>query len=386
MGLLILFTGCNTICYVVIDLIYNTLFHSLSKVPGPFWSKLSSVPFFYHAIRGDRHIWTWQLFQLHGDKIRTAPNVVLFRDPDAYNTIFSWKANVRKSNFYAAWQRNEHAKRRRLLNLAFTERSLKASGLFMERHVDRWNELFLAKVEERDEEGWRSPVDISKKTEFLMFDNMGDLAFGADFRTKEPGDSKLKAVPHVIKEYMAFANPIAKSPLLGLIDADPDTGELAYKTAADLMPEANLLIIAASHTTNATISSFFFYFGHNPRVYRKLVQEIRSTFTKPDEIAQGPKLTGCTYLRACIDEAMRFTTGGPSELPRVIQKSGQELLDDIYPEGVEVGCPSWSLNSKEATFGDATTFRPEHWIPYSGPDTFNPPEEVARIKKLVHGS
>ena len=164
---------------------------------------------------------------------------------------------------------------------------------------------------------------------------------------------------------------------------DPETGELAMPWDT-LLSDANLLIIAGSHTTTAITTSLFFYITHNPRVYNKLVTEIRSTFNSAEDIIHGPRLTGCKYLRAVIDETLRFTAGSPEELPRIILKPDLTINGQFYPEGTEVGCPAWSMNRNENIYNDSHTFRPERWIVSEHPDSYNTAEDVARTKNLLH--
>lgn len=76
----------------------------------------------------------------------------------------------------------------------------------MSEHTDRWNELTLA--DKVDKEGWTLPRDMARWTEYLIFDMLGDLCFGVDFRTKEAGENKLKEIPHFIAKYMSFTNPV----------------------------------------------------------------------------------------------------------------------------------------------------------------------------------
>lgn len=42
-------------------------FHPLSKYPGPILARFSGWPSFWHTIKGDRHIWLWQLHQVYGN-------------------------------------------------------------------------------------------------------------------------------------------------------------------------------------------------------------------------------------------------------------------------------------------------------------------------------
>ncbi|KAF2691172.1 cytochrome P450 [Lentithecium fluviatile CBS 122367] len=329
---------------------------------------MPGLPSFYHACLGDRHIWLWQQFQVYGNKFRAAPNVLLFNTPEAWNSLFDIKANVRKPGFYDAWLRNNndlntlnctdvalHAKKRRLLNLAFTERSLRVWEPFVTKHTDRWNQLLPGEK-------------------------------------REPGENKLKVISHFIAEHMKSPS----SPLLELILCLKSRGlsnlmELAMpkniKEYSKIVQEsAHLLIIAGSDTTTNMICAAFFYLTHFPRAYAKLVNEIRETFSSPGEMVYGQALlTDWKYLRACMDEAIRLAPAGPSELERTVLRGGATIAGDVLPEGVNVGVVHWAFNRNEEFYGgDAHIFRPERWIVSDNPADGNPEEEVNRVKRGLH--
>jgi len=199
--------------------IYNLYFHPLARVPGSLFARISGIPAWYHALLGDRHIWLWQQFQIYGDVVRTAPNTVMFCSSQAVTDIYGTKGNVRRSDFYAVWERHkedksaftsidraEHARRRKILNLAFTEKSTRAASTFIIRHVDRWCELVAGDCHGND---WSAPVDFSEKVDGLIFDIMGDLSFGASFDIKEPGENPLKVIPHNVARYIQYMNPVS---------------------------------------------------------------------------------------------------------------------------------------------------------------------------------
>ncbi|KAI1498016.1 benzoate 4-monooxygenase cytochrome P450 [Biscogniauxia marginata] len=412
--------------------VYSLFFHPLAHIPGPFWGRISGFPSWYHTYRGDRHIWLWQQFQIYGNRIRPEPNTVLFCDSQAYADIYSMKSNVRRSHFYEAFKRNEHettvlttidvaehARRRKRLNLCFTEKSIRAASSFIIKHVDRWIQLIMEENETVTE--WSSPVDFSEKVDALVFDIMGDLSFGRSFDIKEPGENPLKSTPHNIAEYtrfyyLMFRFPLIKfllwlkprglNQLLNLVAPpaaraydkfvddsvtnrvalqkeqaekpeaerrqdmfyfmsqarNPDTGLPPYADEAELRADSSLLIVAGSDTTAVSLSSIFFYLTGDPWRLQKLTDEIRSTFESAEDIVHGPRLLACTYLRACVDEGMRLTPAGSSEFPREVLPGGLVIKGEHYPEGTIVGTAPWVDSRSVEVFGDAEVFRPERWI------------------------
>ncbi|CAG8982845.1 hypothetical protein HYALB_00006655 [Hymenoscyphus albidus] len=397
------------------QIIYNAFLHPLSKVLGRFFARVSGLPSWYSAMSGDRHIWLWQLFQIYGPKVRITPNTVVFCDPVAYRDIYSNKANVQKGPFYEAWQKDEydvntfstrekkvHARQRKMLNQSFTEQSLLASQPFMVKHVDRWIELLVLGTQDGE---WSEPM------------NFADLS-----DTLEPGENPFRVIPHSVVQYMQFFYPLTRSPMLELIlwlkpggldnlfksitpphiknyvnfvqtcvdkrlalyseqkkeavsaqrqdmfwflcDAKDDDGRPAYSDG-ELHAEANMLIVGGTDTTSLQLAGIMFYLTRDICRLQKLVQEIQSRFQTPEDIVHGPELTGCTYLRACIDETMRLSPSGPSELPRQVRKGGTIINGDFYQEGTIVGASGWETGHNEDVYGEEV-FRPERWIPDEG--------------------
>lgn len=142
---------------------------------------------------------------------------------------------------------------------------------------------------------------------------------------------------------------------------DPETGGPAY-TADDLWMEAHLLIIAGSDTSTTAFAGTLFYITRYPRVYARLVQEIRTTFQTADEIRSGTKLLGCRYLRACLDESMRMSPPAPGEMTREVMAGGLEVDGMLVPAGTQIGTSAYSLHHNESVFPDPFVYRPERWI------------------------
>jgi cytochrome P450 len=98
-----------------------------------------------------------------------------------------------------------HARKRRVLNSAFSEKAIRSAEAFVWKHVDRWNELL---IEGNDGEEWTEPKNFSNLIDYLVFDIMGDLSFGKSFELKEPGENKYRHMPHTIAEFVQIMYPV----------------------------------------------------------------------------------------------------------------------------------------------------------------------------------
>lgn len=156
-----------------------------------------------------------------GEAFRFKPDGVLFNSPSAYRAIYQTKANTKKGKFYEIWSRNSqyintlttidkiaHARKRRVLNSAFSEKAIRSAETFVVKHVDRWTELIIS---ENDGKEWTAPKNMSDLSDYLVFDIMGDLSFGTSFNLKEVAENQFKHIPHTIADYMQFMYPVRKS-------------------------------------------------------------------------------------------------------------------------------------------------------------------------------
>lgn len=143
---------------------------------------------------------------------------MVINTPSAFKTIFGPKGNVRKSDYYKVWPRTEdtvntwsttdtvqHGRKRRVLNFAFSERALRDAETFIHENVDRWLDLLGQQKKEGDE--LTASMDMEHQVTYLVFDILGDLAFGKRFDMKEPG-SKLRHVPEMMIGFMELVHPV----------------------------------------------------------------------------------------------------------------------------------------------------------------------------------
>jgi cytochrome P450 len=121
-------------------------------------------------------------------------------------------------------------------------------------------------------------------------------------------------------------------------------------------------IIAGSDTTSTAMAATLFYLVRNSHALSTVTKEIRDKFSSVEDIVHGPALGSCTYLRACIDEAMRLSPSVGGILPREIQAGGMTVDGHVLPAGVVVGTPHYTIHHNEDYFPAAYSYLPERWL------------------------
>lgn len=110
------------------------------------------------------------------------------------------------------------------------------------------------------------------------------------------------------------------------------------------------------------MAATIFYLVRNPRALKIVTEEIRSKFTDVDEICHGPLLASCTYLRACIDEAMRLSPSVGGILPREVLAGGITIEGKAIPAGTVVGVPHYTIHHNESYYPSPYEYVPERWL------------------------
>ena len=117
-----------------------------------------------------------------------------------------------------------------------------------------------------------------------------------------------------------------------------------------------------SDTTSTTLTVTIFYLLHDPQVLERAKAEIRCTFASAEDIRTGPTLNKCSFLRSCIDEALRMSPPVGAILPRIVLPGGLNVLGHTIPYGTEIGCPIYALHHHESFVPHPFTYNPSRWI------------------------
>jgi cytochrome P450 len=124
---------------------------------------------------------------------------------------------------------------------------------------------------------------------------------------------------------------------------------------------AVLFLVAGSETTATTMAGTTALLLKHPDAYKKVVQEIRSSFTSASEITidAAEKLT---YLKACVQEALRYYPPTPTGFPRLAPKAGGYVSGQYLPGGTSVYVSQHAANHSERNFRDPEAYVPERWL------------------------
>ncbi|KAF5286768.1 hypothetical protein FQA39_LY04191 [Lamprigera yunnana] len=108
------------------------------------------------------------------------------------------------------------------------------------------------------------------------------------------------------------------------------------------------------NTVAHSIAFLLYNLAQNPKVQRKLYQEVSSEFNL------GKNVTSLTYLSACIKESLRLNPPMPI-LSRVLS---QDTIVHNYriPKGTYILIGTHLSSMREEYFEDAHRFKPERWL------------------------
>ncbi|KIY49616.1 cytochrome P450 [Fistulina hepatica ATCC 64428] len=204
----------NVLAFVVILLVTVLLVHIVPWVidshrlrgyPGPFLAQFTDLWLGKVSTTGHRSEVIHGLHQKYGPIVRIAPNHVSIASPEALQTIYAHGNGALKSDFYDAFvsisrgvfntrDRAEHARKRKIISHIFSQKSVLEFEphvrLYVGQLLDRWDALYDSAVKglsgDDGEGGWfgrdgRLWLDCLPWANYLAFDIIGDLAFGAPF-------------------------------------------------------------------------------------------------------------------------------------------------------------------------------------------------------------
>ncbi|PHH85273.1 hypothetical protein CDD83_664 [Cordyceps sp. RAO-2017] len=400
-----IYCGGAIICVIAVaQYIYAGLTNTLSHVPGPWYTRFTSLPSTAFVILAHHPEWVHALHARYGPVVRISPHEVDVADPSAAQRIHRARSGFLKSPFYSLLITDSssvfneirpevHRKYKRLLTGPMSETGLKA---FLPR-IDGKVRLAIDRM--RSENKIRGAADIAKWFMFLSFDIIGDLTFGESFGQLESG-RKTQSVDDFVS--LGFVGglrsmfpTIAKISLFLPIPVFRNATKIQYRTfdyaekalsrhrtrveqtGSDLRPtvfsrlytaeaeetwspieirdNAQVFIVGGSDTTANSMIYLIWAVCKIPQVKAKLLKEL-------EILQQGygyEDLRDKSYLNCIVNETLRLYTALPAGLPRLVPTGGAELAGHFIPEGATVMTQAYSLHRDENAFPDPYRFYPE---------------------------
>jgi cytochrome P450 len=287
----------------------------------------------------------------------------LEKDPAVYRKPPNEIASLLTAN------RADHARMRRVLGHAFSDRASRDQEPVVESYVD----ILIKRLHEQVEGLEGGKLDISNWFRWLSFDIAGDLSFGESFECLQnqqlhswanmitgflKADVCLGAcnrfyafqriLPYLIPKqtrlmmddhWAATVEKVSRRLKLGARRPDFISPIIKYNeegkglTEGEIQSNASLFIVAGSDSVATVLTGTTFYLLQHPEVMRKLTDEVRSTFKTEKEI-NSRSVARLPYMIACLDETSRIYPTVSTGQAVVVAPEGDMIGNTWIPGGV----------------------------------------------------
>ena len=311
--------------------------------------------------------------------------------------------------------RQEHTRKRKTISHTFSTKSVGQFEQYMHHNLEllvtQWDKL-------SKQAGGYAKIDSLNWFNYTAFDIIGDLAFGAPFGMLERGADMAEIREHpdkpptyapaievlnrrgevsgtigcwpYIKPYAKYlpdpfftkgvkavenlagiaiarvkarleAGDSGRVDLLArLMEGKDEAGNKLGRE--ELTAEALTQLIAGSDTTSNTSCAILFHCLKNPKVVKKLQDEIDAAIPTTQDVPIFEQVKDLPYLDHVIKETMRIHSTSSLGLPRVVPAGGATVLGRFFPAETVLSVPAYTMHhSKEIWGSDADEFRPERW-------------------------
>lgn len=158
--------------------------------------------------------------------------------------------------------------------------------------------------------------------------------------------------------------PEGKTIFHEIMRSDIPDSEKGTRRLAD---EAMVIVIAGSETTAATLVALTYRLLSEPKLLKRLKQELETAIPDPNGLPQASKLDGLPFLNALIEEAIRFYPGATHRQDRIAPDEDlvYEYPDGrtvIVPAGTPIGMTAPLLNRHPSIYDRPDEFLPDRYI------------------------
>ncbi|KAI9871700.1 MAG: hypothetical protein M1830_002597 [Pleopsidium flavum] len=407
---------------------------SIRDIPAPFPAAFTNLWLLYQCRQGKRYLAVDNAHKKYGPLVRIQPDHVSVADPDAIPIIYGHGNGFLKSQYYDAFvsierglfntrDRAEHSRKRKTISHTFSTKSIGQFEQYMHHNLEmlvkQWDRLSANAPKDK---GAYAQFDSLHWFNYLAFDIIGDLAFGAPFGMLEKGKdiAEVRLTPDSPPTYapaievlnrrgevsgalgcLPALKPYAKylpdrffrdgleavENLAGIAVArvnarlQPDVAEKNERVdllarlmegkdengdklgRQELTAEALTQLIAGSDTTSNTSCALLFWCLKTPGVMEKLQKELDEAIPNNDTIPDFATVKDLPYLHNVITETLRIHSTSSLGLPRLVPPGpGITIHNHHFPQNTVLSVPAYTIHHSTAIWGaDADEFRPERW-------------------------
>ncbi|RYP80987.1 hypothetical protein DL770_006032 [Monosporascus sp. CRB-9-2] len=390
----------------------------LRRYPGPFIARWTRLWYLYQASTGKSQLELKRLHDKHGPIVRIAPHIIDIDIPEMIKTIFSTKGDWLKTEFYhgssalvngrvvlnlfSQTDPVKHAKERKPIAKHYSPTATTA----LEPHMDKVINKLCCELEKRFIDGPNrgTVFDLGRWILFCAVtfsEPIGYLDKGKDFDgTLRNADKAMDYFSVVgtmpFLDYVFDKNPACRMgppgfntitgiSLRHLLDRcqgkdkdthGPDPPDFLDKfieekeADPDNVDDAQIIswlmvnMIAGADTTAITIRSALYFSLKQPRVWKRLTEEILAADFRGRTPPPYKEVRAMPYVDAVVREALRVLPGVSMTMERYVPRGGYRLPNgDYLPSGTVVGMNPYVTNRNKSVYGvDAEEFRPERWL------------------------
>lgn len=393
----------------------NLLFFSpLSRIPGPWIRRLSSLPLLYTSYIGTEAREIARLHEKYGQIVLIAPNDVDIADSAAINPIYVEKGGFPKISQYRNYDVDGHQSIFSTLDNGYRGKRAKAvAGMFAQGRVreqcqvggviEKVMDEFVGFIKLAKERGMEK-LDVLDLSRRLANDVLTGYLFGERYGAFDELDTQVNSKSQNAQAFSAsgfvdgfvavgrlFLLPVwLYQPLVSLLawyypdpqaessevfinsyaerivqrydtpesleKASPDTYQARLLKAGiavdETMAQCKDLIFAGTDSTSTNVATIIWNLCRQPDTLKRLYDELSQADTKSDT----------PLLHATVREGLRVGMANPTRLARVVPEAGWIWNGQLISPGTSVGCSSYVLHFDADTFPKPFDFNPNRWM------------------------
>ncbi|KAG5984542.1 hypothetical protein E4U55_004325 [Claviceps digitariae] len=411
---------CLCVLYGAWKIIYALFLSPLSHIPGPTFSRLTSIRGTWATLMGRTTKVALADYETYGDVYVAKPNAVFLCDPEDARYVLSI-GEFRKTDMYRMFEYEgvpnvstltdpvEANRRRRqlhpFLNYGFL---VKVEDIILEKGYlalkARWDEAICRTTAIRGNRDSQTIVNYRVDTQLAMFDITGLLVFGRNFhalrdtnldytswvnntltymllnhyfpvlkrwpfagitwRLKRSYDNLAQFSRESItirKELLARGGVKPVDLLQALLDSvEPDSK--IQMTTGEVQTESISMLVGGSESTSSIISWVIHFLMLYPKELIRVVNEVRSEFPLDHVITHAESRARLPYLEACIYETLRCIPTASTSFPRISHHRGITIKGYYIPPSTEIVTNKCAAHIHKGTWHEPFDFKPDRFI------------------------